>query len=366
MNRFAASLPSLRANVHGHRVQLALSLRVTIAALASFAASELLRIPLPLWTVLTAVILTQASFGRSLKATADYLVSTICGAVYAGAIGVVVPHDNAVALTGALAIAVAPLALLAAVRPSFSAATFTGVLVLLVPGIAHLGPIESAVDRVLEVAVGGGTALIVSLLVIPTRAHSLTVENASQLLDLMARMLPMLFGGLTRTQDAEAVRRIQDDIGGALTRLDAVAAEARHERIRFLGMEPDPGPLVRTMLRLRHDLVMIGRAADQPFPETIREHCAPLLANVAAAVADYLQRSADALLGRRSPPPLDTAEAAIDDCASLFATLRREGLTRDLALDAVERIFTLGFTLDQLGRHLRDLERCVGEAGASR
>jgi uncharacterized membrane protein YccC len=366
MDRIAAWLPSLRAHVREHRVQLALSLRVTIAALASFALSELLKIPLPLWTVLTAVILTQASFGRSVKATTDYLVSTILGAAYAGAIAVLAPHGDAVALAGVLAIAVAPLALLAAVRPSFNAATFTGVLVLLVPGIAHVGPIESAIYRVLEVAVGGGTALVVSLLVLPTRAHALTVDTAGRMLELMARMLPELFAGLTRTCDAEAVRRSQDSIGAALTRLDAVAAEARHEQIGFLGAGSDPGPLVRTMLRLRHDLVMIGRAAALPFPETIGERAAPSLANVAEAAADYLHGSAEALLARGPSPPLDAAEAAMDDCAEVFADLRREGLTRELALDAVERIFTMGFALDQLRQHLRDLERCAGEAAVSR
>jgi len=45
---------------------------VTIAALLSLVLSHLLNVPLPLWTVLTAVILTQVSFGKSLKVTMDY------------------------------------------------------------------------------------------------------------------------------------------------------------------------------------------------------------------------------------------------------------------------------------------------------
>src|SRR5437763_9800746 len=150
----ATQWKSLQAQFQAPRTQLGFSLRVTTAALLSFAFSYLLRIPLPLWTVLTAVILTQASFGRSVKATTDYLVSTLCGAVYAGALAALVPHGNQMALAGVLAIAVAPLALLAAINPSFSAATFTGVLVLLVPGIAHVGPSEPAIYRLLEFAAG--------------------------------------------------------------------------------------------------------------------------------------------------------------------------------------------------------------------
>src|SRR5271154_289416 len=171
---------SLRAKVQERRAQLGLAVRVTIAAVLAFALSHLLYVPLPLWTVLTAVILTHVTFGRSIKATVDYLVGTVGGAIYAGAVSVLIPHPNDVLLAGVLAIAVAPLAFMGAILPSFSAAPFTGVLVLLIPGFAHVGQIESAVDRVLEVAVGGVTAFAVSLLIFPARAHSLAIDDARE------------------------------------------------------------------------------------------------------------------------------------------------------------------------------------------
>jgi hypothetical protein len=360
VGRIAIEWRSLRMQVLQHRMQLAFSLRVTTAALASFALSQLLDVPLPLWTVLTAVILTQVSFGRSLKATIDYLVGTLGGAVYAGAVAVLVPHTNDFALAGVLALAVAPLALIGAINPTFSAATFTGVLVLLVPGIAHTGPIESAVDRVLEVTVGGVTALAVSL-VLPARAHSFAIEAAARMLDLVAHSLPELFAAFVQARDAAAIGRIQDSIGRAFAQLDAVAADARHERITPLASKPDPGPLLRTLLRLRHDLVMIGRAAAEPLPETIQARLEPRLARVAGSAADHLRRSAEALTARK-PSTLDAAEAALDGYAEEFASVRREGLTRGLPVDTAERIFTLGFALDQIRQHFRDLDRCVREA----
>jgi uncharacterized membrane protein YccC len=42
------------------------------------------------WAVLTAIILTQMSVGRSLKATIDYLAGTIGGAIYGGVVSVLV------------------------------------------------------------------------------------------------------------------------------------------------------------------------------------------------------------------------------------------------------------------------------------
>jgi uncharacterized membrane protein YccC len=365
MSRIASKWQSLRMRILERRVQLSLSLRVTIAALLSFTLSHLLHIPLPLWTVLTAIILTQVSFGRSLKATIDYLVGTLGGAIYTGAVAALVPHTTEIALTGSLAIAIAPLALLAATYPSFSAATFTGALVLLVPDIAHVGPIESALYRVVEVAIGGMTALTISLLVLPVRAQSLAIETAAKMLILTAQSIPQLIVGFTQARDATAIGRLQDSIGQAFARLDAIGGEARHERIRFLAAGPDPGPLLRTLLRLRHDLVIIGRAAAAPLPESFQIRLGPHLGRVAETVAGYLRQSGEALVTRHHSPPLEAVDQVLDSFAGALSAARREGLTLGLTVDAVERIFALGFALEQVRHNLRDLERCVGEtAGA--
>ena len=61
----------------------------------------------------------------------------------------------------------------------------------MVPRFVHVGLVESAVDRVLEVAVGGVTALAVSLLVLPDRAHSFAIESAARtLVDRCVREAP--------------------------------------------------------------------------------------------------------------------------------------------------------------------------------
>ena len=362
MVRAAVEWESLRAQVLEHRAQLSLAVRVTTAAVSSFILSHVLHLPVPLWAVLTAVILTQASFGRSLRATIDYMLGTVGGAIYTGVLATLVPHANEIALAGVLVLAVGPLALLGAVNSRFNVATFTGVMVLLLPGIAHGSPIESAFYRVVEVAVGSITALAVSLLILPARAHALAIGAAAQMLDLAARSIPELFTGFARTCDASAMGGIQDGIGQAIARLQLIASEAKHERISFLEAEPELGPLLRTLLRLRHDLVMVGRAAAEPLPETIRQRLKPPLARVAESAADFLRQSGEALVARRAGSPLAAAEAALDGCAEAFAAIRRERLTVGLPVDTVERIFALGFALEQLRRNFRDLERCVEDA----
>lgn len=362
MRRIAKLLARLPALLREHRVQLALSIRVTIAALVALALARLLQLPLPLWAVLTAVIVTQMSVGRSLMATFDYLVGTLGGAIYGGAIGVLIPHASEIALLAVLALAVTPLAFIAAINPRFSVAPITAIIVLLIPTMTHATPFASAFDRVIEVALGGVTGLVVSFLLLPASAHPQVVRAAARTLDEMAGALGELLAGLTQGLDVEALHRIQDGIGQALVHMNVVGAEAERERsTRLLTAGPDTGPLLRTLLRLRHDLVIIGRAATIPLPEAFTSRLEAPLAQIGSAFAGYFRGSGAALRAGASPPPLDAAEAALDVYAAEIAALRSEGLTRSLPGDEAERFFALGFALEQMHSNFKDLERCVAE-----
>ena len=107
-----------------------------------------LHLMLPLWAVLTSLIVTQMSVGRSLKATRDYMLGTVGGAIYGGAIAVLIPHSGEGGLLALLVLAVAPLAFIGAINPSLNAATVTAVIVLLVPAMSHANPLDSTIDRV--------------------------------------------------------------------------------------------------------------------------------------------------------------------------------------------------------------------------
>jgi uncharacterized membrane protein YccC len=80
--------------VRARRTQLGLAIRVTVAATAAYAIATALHLLLPLWAVLTSLIVTQLSVGRSLKATRDYVLGTIGGAIYGGAIAILIPYST--------------------------------------------------------------------------------------------------------------------------------------------------------------------------------------------------------------------------------------------------------------------------------
>ena len=358
MSAFLKRLPAL---ARSRKTQLALALRVTVAAVGAYAVATALHLMLPLWAVLTSLIVTQMSVGRSLKATRDYMLGTVGGAIYGGAIAVLIPHSGEIGLLALLVLAVAPLAFIAAINPSLNAAIVTAVIVLLVPEMRHANPLDSVIDRVMEVMVGAVTGLLVSFLVLPSRAHSQVRVNAARLLDLIAAALCELLAGLTRGLDTDALHRIQDGIGAALVNLNATGAEAERERAARLSSGPYTGPLLRTILRLRHDAVMIGRASVVPLPSYLQTRLAAPLANVSDAIATFLRSTADALLTGTGSPTLGPVEKALQAYAEEVAALRGEGQTRGLPGDVVERFFALGFSLEQMRQNLKDLERCVAE-----
>ena len=55
-----------------------------------------------------------------------------------------------------------------------------------------------------------------------------------------------------------------------MVNLNAIGSEAERERAARLSSGPDTGPLLRTILRLRHDVVMIGRATVVPLPADVQ------------------------------------------------------------------------------------------------
>ena len=222
-----AFLKRMLGSLRGRKTQLALAVRLTVAAVAAYAIARALHLMLPLWAVLTSLIVTQMSVGRSLKATRDYMLGTVGGAIYGGAIAVLIPHSGEGGLLALLVLAVAPLAFIAAINPSLNAATVTAVIVLLVPAMNHANPLDSTIDRVLEVTVGAVTGLLVSFLVLPSRAVSQIRVNAAQLARIAGCGFAELLAGLTRGLDNDALHRIQDGIGAALASLHATGAGSR-------------------------------------------------------------------------------------------------------------------------------------------
>jgi hypothetical protein len=361
MRRMMAFGKRMLGSLHGHKTQLSLAVRLAVAAVAAYAIARALHLMLPLWAVLTSLIVTQMSVGRSLKATRDYMLGTVGGAVYGGAIAMLIPHSGEGGLLALLVLTVAPMAFIGAINPSLSAATVTAVIVLLVPAMNHANPLDSTIDRLFEVTVGALTGLVVSFLVLPSRAVSQIRISAAELLELLAAAFAELLAGLTRGLDNDALHRIQDGIGTAMAGLHATGLEAERERATHLSTGPDTGPLLRTIQRLRHDVVMIGRASVVPLPANVQARLARPLSDVSSAIVGYMHAAAASLRDGSGAVDIQPVDAALQAYSAEVAALRSEGMIRGVPVDVAERFFALGFSLEQMRQNLNDLDRCHAE-----
>jgi uncharacterized membrane protein YccC len=348
MSRILASVLTRR------RAELRHGLRIAAAGMASFALAQALGLPQGYWAVFTAVLVVQGSVGGSWKAAVDRLLGTLLGAVYGAVIATVVPHENVLMLGTALAISLTPLALLAAVYPAYRVAPITAVILLLGSTSVAEGPFLAAVLRTGEVTLGAFVGMAVSLFLLPARAHALMGNAANRVLQRLADLFAALLNGLTAPLDGNNILAKNDAVRAAQAALEIIADEAARERRNYLAEDADPEPVARTLRRVRHDLVLIGRVAAEPLPEDIRNHLQPCLAELSAAGEGFLRAVGLAFAERKPPAHLDAFEAALARVLGEIEAVKGNG-----------RLVALDFAFEQLQRNLRDLTRRAQEFARS-
>lgn len=339
-----------------------LALRVTIAGTLAFAITKAFNLPQGYWAAITAVVITQASVGGSLKAAIERFMGTLAGAVYGGIIAAVVPHGSSLGMGLAMIAGLFPLALLAAVKPSFRVAPVTGLIMLLPPAGQAIGPLAAAIDRVAEITLGNIVGVVVSLFVLPARAHTLMTEAAAKVVSLNADLIELHIGELTGgPKGRSALQTIHPQIRAALKKAEAAAEEAARERKSHLTDAADPEPLIRTLYRVRHDFVMIGRASSNPLPDPVLQKLGPSLKALRDETCALLLGIAKSLRTRTIPPDASRFETALHTFVSETEALRTHAISHDLPYGSFGQVFALGFAFEQFRKNVEDLLARAGE-----
>jgi len=341
--------------------ELRLAARVTAAAVLAFALAKLLGFAHGYWAVITSIIVMQTSVGGSLKVALDRLLGTLAGALWGAAVAVLVPHATTTGLAGAMVAAIAPLALLAALKPNFKVAPITAFIVLVPLSGTGGPPLTYALERILEISIGSVVGMATSLLVLPARAHQVLVRVAAKAADLNADLMVALFAGLTGDAGRPGLRAQHAVIRKTLAQAETVVEEALRERKSYLTDSPDPEPLVRTLYRIRHDLVMVGRAAAKQLPAVLASRLEPKLLAVRDAGSALLRAMAQALRTKGEAPSLAPFEAALRGYVAEMDAVWKDPMTQALAADDAGRIFALRFALEQMSQDCRDFANRVNE-----
>jgi uncharacterized membrane protein YccC len=319
-----------------YRAELRLVVRSTLAVVVSLAVSDALGLPQGYWAALSALIIVQVSLGGTIAAGLDRLAGTLAGAV-AGALVTLAGQVWNLPQLLVLAVAVAPLSLLAAIRPSFRVAPITAAIVLLATP-SNASPFVSAIHRVAEIAIGTIIGVIVSVCVFPLRARQIAMERCAETLKALGELL-MLHLEPPGTRDVPAIDRLNERVFQGFTKLATAAGEARREHAVRLIDEPVPERLVRTLRRLRSDVAFVGRAtadagADWPA-------LAQVLGELAASFRAAFDALAESTLSQAPPPDFAAPDEAL---AKLTAAIRQE-----------HGFAGLPFVIETLRRDLGDL-----------
>lgn len=345
------------------RTELVHALRMTAASLIAFVLAYVFGRSEGLWAVITAIAVTQSSVGGSVRTAFEQFVGSLFGAVYATGVALAIRPDDPLSSAATLAAALAPPSVMAAISPGFRIAPMTAAIMLLGYAGPNVGPVDMAAGRMIEVGLGCAVGVIVSILVMPTRAATSVGDVTSRLADLLAGQLEALAEG----PDA-AGRRI--GFLAARTREELILLaelmdEAGRERRIWLSDAPDITPLLRTMRRLRHDVDMLRRAVREAGQEQLSLGAVDSWVRAAEMGAAVLRKVGPAISdGQRLAGSSADMEQAVRVYRAALEEMRRTGELRALSTGTLGRLFGIGFALEQFRRDLDDLLRRVDEFSA--
>lgn len=140
-------------------------IRILGACALAFAGAKLIGLPEVYWSLITAVVVTQPELRNTLTAGRDRIIATLAGAAVGFIVLEAVAHGAP--MLPLFWAALAPLALLTAIRPNLRLSCATLIVVVLVPTLAE--PFARPFDRVIEILLGTVASIIVSAAISPER-----------------------------------------------------------------------------------------------------------------------------------------------------------------------------------------------------
>ena len=231
------------------------ALQMAVGAMAALYLATALNLPHPYWSVISAIVVIQASVGGGvLNVARDRAYGTVTGALVGAAVAFVRPpgmESMALAIAGATA----ALAFLGAGRPWLKIAPVTATIVI-AGGTGNEGPASLAMDRVMEILVGSGVGVIAILALFPRHARQAFRLQARDAAGEAAVLLALVSKG--DPADATEISRRHADLK---RRLDNLGQAAKNV-IDLPGPQretADRAALARAFWRVRSDIVILGR-----------------------------------------------------------------------------------------------------------
>jgi hypothetical protein len=325
--------------------------RTLISCVLSYGVAKLATLPELYWAVITTlVVVTQPSLNQALNTGRDQIIGAVIGAIV-GVIGLVAILRGAQPLI-VFAIALVPLAALAAWRPTLRLACVTLVIVVLVPASGMGSPFERPIDRVLEILIGAGSALLVAFLM-PNRAINTAHDRASEIVLALGELVALY---LRKPDDATHAEDLHRHCAAAEQALDDAITEAGREHIIVpvkSSRENVINKVVPMLTRLHRDALFLGQAFTGD-PQ--------LAGRLSSSTREALNVTADAFdeSSKALAATLDADQSHQDDNVRLArASFERLRTASNNACESMESNTVLPFVLNLLVQDFGDLTATV-------
>lgn len=329
-------MSGIRALSPRRAAEIRAALQMAVGAMAALYLATALKLPHPYWSVISAIVVIQASLGGDVLTVArDRAIGTLSGAFVGAAVAFVRPPGMEWMALG-IAAATAALAFLGAGRPWLKIAPVTAAIVI-AGGTGAEDPAQLAMDRLFEILVGSAVGVVAILALFPRHARDAFQFQAREAAGEAAVLLRLVANG--EAGDAAEISRRHADLKKRLDKLGD-AAKAVVDLPGVQRETADRAALARAFWRVRSDIVILGRGFHG---EDAVERLRPWALDVERA-ADRLERLA---AGQAVEPlgPVDstlalTAAVESDDMALGAAAIGVAHMHRDLD-DLAERFSDL-------------------------
>jgi uncharacterized membrane protein YccC len=140
------------------RAHLWHTVRILAACVLAYGTAKLIGLREEYWALVTAVVVTQPGLLETLSASRDRVLGTLIGAVVG--LAVIAAGQRGASTLSLFWVAMVPLSILAAIKPSLRMGCVTLIIVALVPATGN--PFARPFERIIEILVGVLASIVVS------------------------------------------------------------------------------------------------------------------------------------------------------------------------------------------------------------
>ncbi len=327
-------------------------LKTGLAVIVAYVVTHIFGLEMWQWAVVSAVVAMQMTVADAIQSGVNRITGTIMGAALGMGILTILPYGE-IWLGVALWVGSAICASLSQYSPRYTMAALTVVVVLLA-GADSTNTLSVGLGRMLEIAVGVGSALLISVVLWPIRLiDGLRRDLASQYVECAIHLNALVSAFLDR-QRAMDFHMLESLADKAWQNHEMFLRVTKHESVVFQYDHNVLKVQVRTLDRaISHLKPMLEALNDYESPTGgFDVIMAPELRRLADSVMATLRHLGGSTPAAPVPDLVRTLTELVDMTEKRLDVLRKEGATNRLTLHQMLQFYTFFHSLRGLATDL--------------